>query len=240
MRRSLLNGLAAVWLQTSWAASGTLKLTNCKWIETGEDNSSEDVSLDNSTNPASFACDGKASSVAIYRSAKEHRTLSLQCEFDAGTARVEKISWRTSFSSDCANSSGTLPETVVDGVFLTRQEGSKEWAADEAKSPVKVDSTKLFSFVVLKTPQQEACGGLVARIDEVIVQGESIATCSGELTGRRGSQDKADTSHLKFQCSVQDVDSCDQKYTRTTNSKYIQCGMSDTNCLSIGPLCTPE
>jgi len=65
--------------------------------------------------------------------------------------------------------------------------------------------------------------------------------CCDKLWARWTSEVSVlDTSHLKFQCGQQDADSCDQKYTRTTNSKYIQCGVSDSNCLSIGPLCTPE
>lgn len=218
------------------AASAPLKLTNCQWIET-----SEDLSIDNDTNPAAFASDGNKSSVAIYRSAKRHGMLSLQCEFAEGTARVERIAWSAGLAADCTNESGTLPETKVDGVFLTREEGEKDWSADEATSPAKVESKKLFAYVVLKTPQQKACGeNHVARIDELSVFGETVHACNGQLTGRENSEDKQDTSHLKFQCSQQDAGSCDQKYTRTTNSKYIQCGVSDSNCLSIGPLCTPE
>ncbi|CAE7396253.1 PPCK2, partial [Symbiodinium pilosum] len=161
--------------------------------------------------------------------------------FAAGTAKVERITWNAASSADCTNHSSKLPETKVDGVYLTRTEGEKDWAADAAKSPVKVDSKDLFTFVVLKTPQQQACGeDLVARIDELSVLGETVAACKGQLTGRESGEDKADTSHLKFQCAQQDVNSCNEKYTRTSHSKYIQCGVSDTNCLSIGPLCTPE
>eukprot|EP00439_Symbiodinium_sp_Y106_P031485 s714_g3.t2 len=465
-RMCLLNALVATWLQ--FVASAPLKLTNCQWIETGED-----LSIDNDTNPAAFASDGNKSSVAIYRSTRQHGTLSLQCEFAEGTARVERIAWSTGLAADCTNESGTLPETKVDSVFLTRKEGEKEWSADEAKSPAKVESKKLFAYVVLKTPQQKACGeNHVARVDELSVFGETVHACNGQLsvqgatcagassvvhavdvfdcgfdrqedelcrtplvakifridqdtsiqhvelaiqeaklllaaqghpsimrsfglfraksgaafaagsvlrglahlhhrnivhrdvkdsnimvtdggrrvvlcvwpgdvrkeasaltsqvlacqrgscssdmfsfgvllyllvtgshpfleasyeetwdatlrrqiptepagvlantsqafvclledaddrrrcpaaslgvlggvrlsrrTGRENGEDKQDTSHVKFQCGQQDADSCDQKYTRTTNSKYIQCGVSDSNCLSIGPLCTPE
>ncbi|CAE7641065.1 GRK1 [Symbiodinium sp. CCMP2592] len=88
-------------------------------------------------------------------------------------------------------------ETKVDGVFLTRKEGEKEWSADEAKSPSKVESKKLFAYVVLKTPQQkvgmhgdeseeqsEACGeNHVARVDELSVFGETVHACNGQLPG---------------------------------------------------------
>ncbi|CAE7720938.1 PPCK2, partial [Symbiodinium necroappetens] len=169
-----------------FAASAPLKLTNCQWIET-----SEDLSIDNDTNPAAFASDGNKSSVAIYRSAKRHGMLSLQCEFAEGTARVERIAWSAGLAADCTNESGTLPETKVDGVFLTREEGEKDWSADEATSPAKVESKKLFAYVVLKTPQQKACGeNHVARIDELSVFGETVHACNGQLTGRENSEDK--------------------------------------------------
>ncbi|CAJ1351119.1 unnamed protein product [Effrenium voratum] len=169
---------------------------------------------------------------------------SIQCEFKEGTSQVDKIFFNSAGGALCTNSSDRLQVTKVDGVFLAAEAGNKDWSAASEGfiwSPVAVDTDRLFSFVIIKTLQQKACGGdMVAALREIIVEGNPMAACRGTLTGEPEDKNDKDTSSVKYQCSQQEVTACNSKYTRTTNSKYIQCGMSDSNCLSIGPLCLPD
>eukprot|EP00440_Ansanella_granifera_P000603 gb/GFBE01000653.1/.p1 GENE.gb/GFBE01000653.1/~~gb/GFBE01000653.1/.p1 ORF type:complete len:254 (+),score=45.28 gb/GFBE01000653.1/:1-762(+) len=223
-----------------WASVAIqLPLQDCQWVSTHVG-----VEIDNRMlgYPARFAIDDDESTYAVYLTGAKNPSLAFQCKIVA-PASVYMISFDSEGANEipCPNGVGKLPSSVdVTRVQLGKEPLKFDWSAStDLKSPVHTFSDSLVSYVTISVDMKGACSDFAAYINQVAVYGDiKDWPCMGSLaTGKLGSIAQSKTP---YQCDGQDLSQCDQTYTRTTSGKYIQCGVSSNNCLTLGPLCKPN